>query len=97
MFCSLKTQVSYIFGIVKISTVDLRRKMNMFILPFKSQYLEFKPVGAYLKVVVVGGKFEGANLDIFAFVLFLVIEMACECLTSKMKNLFYPSPLLKCK
>ena len=58
----------------------------MFILLLKSQYLEFTPVGAYLKVVVVGGKFEGANLDIFALVLFLVIENACECLMSKMKN-----------
>ena len=40
----------------------------MFILLFKSQYLEFTPVGAYLKVVVVGGKFEGANLETFALI-----------------------------
>ena len=41
----------------------------------------------------VGCKFEGANLEIFALVLFLVIEKACECPMSKMKNLFYPTPL----
>ena len=45
-------------------------------------------------MVVVGGKFEGANLDIFALILFLVIEKACECPTSRMKNCFYPTPLL---
>ena len=58
----------------------------MFILLLKSQYLEFTPVGAYLKVVVVGGKYEGASLEIFALVLFLVIEKACECATFRMKN-----------
>ena len=58
----------------------------MFILLLKSQYLEFTPVGAYLKVLEVGGKFEGANLEIFAFVLFWVIEKACECPTSRIKN-----------
>ena len=29
-------------------------------------------------MLVVGGKFEGANLEIFALVLFWVIEKACE-------------------
>ena len=43
----------------------------------KSQYLEFKPVGPYLKVVLVGGKFEGAYLENLALVLFW----------------FYPTPL----
>ena len=57
----------------------------------KSQYLEFKPVGAYLKVLVVGGKFEGANLENFALVLFWVIEKACDCPTSRIKNVFYPT------
>ena len=65
----------------------------MFILLLNSQYLEFTPEGGYLKVVVVGGKLEGTNLEIFALVLFLVIEKACKCPTSRMKNGFYPSPL----
>ena len=80
----LKIQVSYLFGIV--STVALRRKINRFILLLKSQYLEFTPVGAYLKVLLVGGQFEGANLEIFPLVLFWVIEKACECPMSRMKN-----------
>ena len=57
--------------------------------------MKFTPVGAYLKVVVVGGKFEGTNLEIFELVLFLVIEKACKCPTSKMKNRVYPTPLLR--
>ena len=61
---------------------------------FKSKYLEFTPKRGYLKVVMVGGKFEGVNLEIFALVLFLVMEKACECPTSKMKNSFYPTPLI---
>ena len=48
--------------------------------------MEFTPVGAYLKVLVVWGKFEGANLEIFALFLFWVIEKACECPTSEIKN-----------
>ena len=43
---------------------------------------------------MVGGKFEGANLEIFALVLFWVIEKACECPMSRMTNLFYPTPLV---
>ena len=43
-------------------------------------------VGNRVKVVEVGGKFEGANLEILALVLFWVIEKACECPTSRMKN-----------
>ena len=62
--------MSYLFGIVWISTGDLRSIIDRFILLLKSQDLEFTHVGAYLKVLVVGDKFEGANLDIFAFVLF---------------------------
>jgi len=41
--------------------------------------------GAYLKVLVVWGKFEGANLEIFVLVLFWIIEGACGCLTSRIK------------
>ena len=54
--------------------------------------MEFTPVGAYLKVLEEGGKFE-ANLEIFVLILFLVIEKACECPKSRMKNWFYPTPL----
>ena len=61
-------------------------KINNFILLLKSQYLEFTPVGAYHKVLEVGGKFEGANLTFFALVLFWVIEQVCECPTSRMRN-----------
>ena len=47
---------------------------------------------------MVVGKFEGGNLQIFALVLFWVKEKACECPTSRMKKLFYPTPLIKgCK
>ena len=46
-------------------------KINNFILLLKSQYFEFTPVGAYFKVLVVGGKFEGANLEIFSIGLVL--------------------------
>ena len=66
----------------------------MFILLFKSQYLEFTPEGVYLKVVVIGGKFEDANFDIFALVLFWVIKKVCECPTSRMNNCFYTTPLV---
>ena len=40
--------------------------------------MEFTPVGVYLKVLEVGGKFKGANLEHCALVLFWVIEKACE-------------------
>ena len=71
MFGVLKTQVSYLFG---ISRVDLRRKINRFILLLKSQYFEFTPEGGYLKVLVVGGKCEGAKLEIFGIGLALLGE-----------------------
>ena len=32
--------------------------------------MEFTHVGAYLKVLEVGGKFKGANLEVFALILF---------------------------
>ena len=56
--------------------------------------MELTPVAAYLKVLEVGGKFEVANFEIFALVLLWVIVKACECLTSRIKNVFYPTPLL---
>jgi len=42
-------------------------------------------VGAYLGVLVVWGKFEGANLEIFVLDLFWIIEGACGCPTSRIK------------
>ena len=53
--------------------LDQHSEIKKFILLLKSKYFEFTPVGAYLKVLVVGGKFKGANLEIIALVLFWVI------------------------
>ena len=44
-----------------------------------NQKLDFKPKGAYIKVLLVRGQFEVRHLGIAALVLFWVLETACKC------------------